>query len=117
MTESTNNFSSLRVAPFDGKKKEWITFEEKFLARAKHKGYKDVLMGKLIIPTDDLVLDPVYNEGFIKNRDMNELAYSDLILLMDTTESTGRVAFNIIKGSKMTDYLDGNAEVAWIGLK
>jgi hypothetical protein len=44
MAESTKNFSSLRVQPFNGKKKEWVTFEEKFLTRAKRKGYKDVLM-------------------------------------------------------------------------
>jgi hypothetical protein len=48
MAESTKNFSSLRVQPFYGKKKEWVSFEEKFLTRAKHKGYKDLLMGRQI---------------------------------------------------------------------
>jgi hypothetical protein len=48
---------------------------------------------------------------------MNELACSKLILSMDTRESAGKVAFNIVKRSKSTDYQDGNAEVTWKGLK
>jgi hypothetical protein len=34
-------------------------WEEKSLAKAKHKGYKDLLNGKLEIPMDGKVLDPI----------------------------------------------------------
>jgi hypothetical protein len=57
-----------------------------------------------------LTLDPAKdaNKGKIKIWEMNELAYSKLILLMmDTRESAGKVAFNIVKRSKSTDYQDG----------
>ena len=50
-------------------------------------------------------------------RKMNEIAYSKLILSIDTTQSGGKVAFSILKGSKSTDYKDGNANKAWKGLK
>jgi hypothetical protein len=36
---------------------------------------------------------------------------------MDTRESAGKVAFNIVKRLKSTDYAYGNALVAWKGLK
>jgi hypothetical protein len=50
MAEAERYSSSLRIHPFDGKKKEWVTFEEKFLARAKRKGYKNVMTGRDEIP-------------------------------------------------------------------
>jgi hypothetical protein len=49
--------------------------------------------------------------------ELNELAYSDLILSMDTDKSGGKVALNIVKRSKTREYPDGNAAVAWQGLK
>ena len=36
---------------------------------------------------------------------------------MDMKESAGKVASNIIKRSKSSDYEDGNTTVAWKGLK
>jgi hypothetical protein len=36
---------------------------------------------------------------------------------MDTDKSGGKVAFNIVKRSKTREYPDGNAAVAWQGLK
>jgi hypothetical protein len=50
-------------------------------------------------------------------RELNELAYSDLILSMDTDKSGGKLAFNIVMRSKTREYPDGNAAIAWQGLK
>jgi hypothetical protein len=36
-------------------------------------------------------------------RKMNDIAYSKLILLIDTTQGGGKVAFSIVKGWKSTD--------------
>jgi 2'-5' RNA ligase len=47
---------------------------------------------------------------------MNELAYSELILSMDTTTSGGKVAFNIIERSKTDKFPEGNSALAWNGL-
>jgi hypothetical protein len=44
--------------------------------------------------------------------EMNEIAYTKLILSIDVKTSSGKVAFNIIKGCKNKDYPDGNAAIA-----
>jgi hypothetical protein len=48
---------------------------------------------------------------------MNELAYTELILLIDDKTSSGKVEFNLMKGCKNKDYADGNANMAWERLK
>ncbi len=118
-TKTTETYGSLKVPLFSGKKSDWDAWEEKFLARAKRKSFKAVLLGKEKIPTDVEVLDPTKDADKIKIdiKEKNEIAYGELILMMDTEKSAGRVAFNIVKRSKTTDYPDGNADVAWKGLK
>jgi hypothetical protein len=44
---------------------------------------------------------------------LNEDAYSDLIMGIDTTTSAGKVAFSLVRGIKSADYEDGNAEIAF----
>ena len=46
----TGDEKTIRVISFSGKKSEWPIWEEKFLARAARKKYKDVLLGKTEIP-------------------------------------------------------------------
>jgi hypothetical protein len=48
---------------------------------------------------------------------MNELAYTELILSIDDKTSTGKAAFNLVKGCKNKDYADGNSSIAWVRLK
>jgi hypothetical protein len=61
--------------------------------------------------------DDAAKEVKMNIRELNEFAYSDLILSMDTEKSWGKVAFNIVKPSKTREYPDGNVAVAWQGLK
>ena len=42
---------TIRVIPFDGSKSQWGVWEEKFLARAKRRGYKKLLLGEEKAPT------------------------------------------------------------------
>jgi hypothetical protein len=60
MTDSSAKYyeTLIRVITFSGKKKDWIAWEEKFLAKSKLRGYKDVLIGKVTIPNSTDVLDP-----------------------------------------------------------
>jgi hypothetical protein len=116
MAEGTECYTG-RITPFDGKKKEWVTFEEKLCVRAKHEGSLEVLMGRTPIPPDDQVLDPVADLRLIEAKAKNEFAYSELIEAMDTTKSGGQIAFDIIKRSKTAEHLYGNCEVAWRGLR
>jgi hypothetical protein len=60
MTDSSAKYyeMTIRVITFSGKKKDWIAWEEKFLAKSKRRGYKDVLLGKATIPKSTESLDP-----------------------------------------------------------
>jgi hypothetical protein len=49
--------------------------------------------------------------------ELKKIAYTELILSIDFNTSTGKVAFNLIKGDKSKDYPGGNAAVAWERLK
>jgi hypothetical protein len=49
--------TSIKVIQFSGKQKDWAVWEEKFMARAKRKGFKDLLLGKATIPKTSDVLD------------------------------------------------------------
>jgi hypothetical protein len=52
-----------------------------------------------------------------KVKKLNEKAYMELILSMDTDQPGGSIAFNIVKGTKKGEYKEGNARLAWINLK
>jgi hypothetical protein len=49
--------------------------------------------------------------------DLNEIAFTELILSIDATSSAGKIAFGIVKGCKTKEYEDGNAALAWEKLK
>jgi hypothetical protein len=40
--------------------------------------------------------------------DMNELAYTEIILLIDDKTSNGKAAFNLMKSCNNKDYTDGS---------
>ena len=73
---------AVRALPFSGKREDWRMWLKKFLTRAKIKGYKAVLMGTETLPRANAMLDPTDDSqaAQIKLRDMNELAYSKLLL-------------------------------------
>jgi hypothetical protein len=49
--------------------------------------------------------------------EMNEITYTKLILSIDLKTSSGKIAFDLIKGCKSQDYPDGNDAIAWERLK
>jgi hypothetical protein len=106
--------STIRVIPFCGKVDEWPVWSEKFLAKAKRYGFKDLLQGKLSIPKFDESFDEDSDEGkkMLKNAEINEVAFTELILSIDAKSSEGKVAFNLVKGCKSKEYPDGNAATA-----
>jgi hypothetical protein len=96
-------------------------WEEQLLARAKRKGYKDIAMGRVIVPgvTDMIPADKTNKarEAREKIINLNDQGYSNLITMIDTSKSGGKVAFSIIKRSKTREYPDGHIGVAMGGLK
>jgi hypothetical protein len=113
------DLSTIRVIPFYGNSEEWPTWSEKFLSKSRLYGFKDVLLGKFKVPMTDEDYDMESEEGkkLTIAADMNELAYTELILLIDDKTSSGKVAFNLVKDCKNKDYSDGNANMAWERLK
>jgi len=102
--------------PLFSNKKDWVQWSKLFLARAKRKGYKHLLVDKDVkIPKAS---DPApISEEDKKISDLNEDAYGDLISAMDLKKEGGKVAFNVIKGIKNQEYLNGNVQAAWKALE
>ena len=113
------DLSAILVIPFYGKSDEWPIWSEKFLAKAKRYGFKGVLFGKVTIPKTDVVFNFESEEGkkMMMAADLNETAYTELILSIDDKTSGGKVAFNLVKACKTKDYVDGNAFMALERLK
>ena len=42
----------IKIEPFSGKQIDWQVWSEQFLARARRKGFKDILRGKETVPSD-----------------------------------------------------------------
>jgi gag-polypeptide of LTR copia-type/Zinc knuckle len=49
--------------------------------------------------------------------DLNEIAFTELILSIDVSNSNGKIAFGIVKSCKSKEFEDGNAALAWEKLK
>ena len=101
---------SIRVLEFSGKTSEWEGWSEKFKARAKRKGYKDLLLGKKAIPTDSeykqaISISPETSTSkeTINLAQLNEEAYEEIILSIDHSTKQGKVAFSLIKNCKTQD--------------
>jgi len=80
-----SDISSIRILHFTGKKEEWSTWSEKFLAKARRSGTKDVFLGKVTIPKTTKEINKKTDDGKIMMKifDLNELAYTELILSID----------------------------------
>jgi len=115
---SDSDDKAIRVMNFNGKQSDWPIWEEKFLARARRRGYKDILLGKAQVPTDSTMIDATTPAGKeqAKMKKLNEVAFEELILSVDTSEGTGKVVFQLIKGCKTADLKDGNSKLAWTRL-
>ena len=113
------DFSAIRVLNFSGRKEEWPSWSEKFLAKAKRSGTKDVLLGKVQIPSSFEVIEEKTEEGkkLMRIIELNEIAFTELILSIDVSSSNGKIAFGIVKNCKSKEFEDGNAALAWEKLK
>ena len=48
----------------------------------------------------------------VKLGELNELAYEELFLLINTSSSVGKVAFGLVKNTKSADFPQGNCKIA-----
>ena len=49
----------IKVIPISGNAIDWPLWSEKFLARARRKGYKNILLGKEVVPDDATDLNAI----------------------------------------------------------
>ena len=107
-----------------GKKTDWDSWFKKSLLHGKWKGYKKLLVSTSTTPSVDKILtqdkyesaldgDEDLNKKIVKLSELNELAYEDLILLINTSSSVGKVMFKLVKNAKSEDFLEGNCIIAW----
>ncbi len=111
-----NVVMSIKVIPFSGKSVDWPIWSETFLARARRKGYKKILLGSITVPSDDTdfgSLTAKDRKEQEKLQDLNEEAYEDLILSVNGDTEVGRVVFQMIRGAKTSRLKDGDAREAW----
>ena len=111
---------SLRIIEFSGKKDDWKVWSVKWLARANRRGYKKLVNGPVPIPSESqyqsavLVSEPSTTEK--KRVELYEAsieAFEDLILSINGSTSAGRVAFELVHGSRTQDNPDGDVKLAW----
>ena len=112
---STEEKNINKIIEFDGKGfKIWA---RKFLARANRKGYKKFLTGTTPIPTltefqaseDE---GDAAKKAIVKNWNLNELAFEDLLLSINTNTSSGTTAFNLVDTCTSSNQPDGNFKIA-----
>jgi hypothetical protein len=65
------------------------------------------------------LLDEKTDEGkrMLRIIDLNEMAFTELVLSIDVSSSSGKIAFGIVKSCKTKDYEDDDAGLAWEKLK
>ena len=88
-------------------------WSKQFLALSKEKKYKEVLTGKISVPTAETMINASATGGAEKQKacDDNELAYHNLVL-----SNPNEIAFNIIGNTTTTDLSNGDAALAWRNL-
>ncbi len=107
---------NLKVIIFSGKQNEWKFWEVKLLARARCKGFKEILLGTVAIPKD---LEKVNLTKSVEKKqqdihELNELDFEELVLVIKTTKGDGRVpSFQSICCCMSNDNKKGNTVDAW----
>jgi gag-polypeptide of LTR copia-type len=103
---------SVKIIPFT-ESSNWTVWSCQFLARAHGRGYKNVVLGRIICPSFDEKFDLSTDEGKLKSvaRRANDNAYTDLMLSF-----TDLANFTLIHKAKTKLLPDGDAALAWASL-
>ena len=111
---------SLRIIEFSGKKDHWKVWSVKWLAKANLKGYRKLINGPVPIPTEAQYQSAILSSNptpidtkRVELYEMSVEAYHHLVLSIDGESPAGRVAFELVHGSRTTDNPDGDVRLAW----
>jgi hypothetical protein len=96
---------TIRFIEFSGDEADWRVWSCKYLARAHMAGQKDLLLGKVVSPPDDLEIDEESKEGqeLLRLRELNTNAYSTLLL------SCNGMAFGCVEEARTEKHPEGDA--------
>jgi len=110
--------NNLKVIAFSGKQDDWKFWEVKFLARARRKGFREILLGKETIPKDNEKFDlsKLDEKAMSEIRKKNELTFEELVLLIDMSRGDGHIAFQSFCCCKNNNDKNGNAVDVWAQL-
>jgi len=89
---------NLKVIAFRGKQDDWKFWEGKFLARVRRKGFREIFLGKETIPKDNEKFDLSKLDEKAKSKicKKNELAFEELVLLINTSSGDGCITFQSV---------------------
>ena len=115
---------SFHIIEFFGKTADWESWSNKFLSHVKHRKYKILLVSSgSMVEVDKVPIQHEYENAlecdididkkFIKLVGLNELAYDDIILSINTYSSVRKVAFGIVRNVKSVEFPKGNCKIAW----
>ena len=118
MSAKFDSERSNRVIPFKGTKDSWRSWPVKFKARGRRRGYAKLLSGAAKIPTQaEIELAELgtseEDQKILELAELNELAYEDMLLSIDTDTKAGQVAFDLVKNAKTADHPEGNSYLAY----
>ena len=106
---SEHDEKTIRILQFSGKEEDWRMWSAKFMAKAKLRGYHEILDGTKNAPKDTVADLTETNK---KLAILNDKAYNELVLsCIDET------SFSIVDGAKTDDIKGGDAKTAWDQLK
>jgi hypothetical protein len=101
-----------KLTVFDPDKSDWNVWSKQFLARANMKGYKNILLGKEAVPTDEDLADPDLKDKALAEaqrlRKLNDLAYNELTWCFHDL-----VNFSLVDDGRTDGLPEGDAELAW----
>ena len=111
----TTELKTIRVLRFNMEASNWDAWNEKFGAKTKRRGYRKLLLGKETVHMqseyDQAITDS--DTATIKLGQLNQEAYKDLVLSINTTTKQGMVTFCLVKNNKTTQYPEGKCKLAW----
>ena len=104
----SNKVKGIHITDFSGKKADWESWSEMFLSCEKHKGYKKLLVsyGSMVgvdeISTMLLRMTQTLIKKLMKLGELNELAYKNLTISINTSSSMGSL-----------ELPERNSKIAW----
>jgi len=94
----------IKIASFTGEKKDWERWSATFLAKARLKGYREILIGTEIVAKGG----KNYDEFVTKN----DVAFAELLISCESD-----AAFGIVHTSRSEGHPEGDACLAWTKLR